>query len=328
LPEDNPEEIDLSQPSSGAKSGSPSLFELLEAAEADGLAEHNHARKLERLLGDIFRQDEYSSHLRQIPYNQRERAARMMDNLLATLRVDEETAIRNRYHLGKPGRINSENATTFVGPIEEGSFEQKALKKLENLARSLIRPETSHWMLMFEGLEPPRVPADITPVIEKIKRLTPALIDHLKTHEEDIRRIHWRVFEHLIAEFFASWGFHDVRLVGRNARTSADIYAATVLKPLEVEHRYFIEVKRWKDKVGIDVINQVLGAFIGERDRYGWHAAMIVTVEGFTDFEKWNREELKMKGIELREKQDLLRWLRDYKQNENGLWLSKSSDKL
>jgi hypothetical protein len=35
--------------------------------------------------------------------------------------------------------------------------------------------------------------------------------------------------------------------------------------------------------------NQVLGAFLGERERFGWNAALIVTVGGFKDFGKWSR---------------------------------------
>ena len=50
------------------------------------------------------------------------------------------------------------------------------------------------------------------------------------------------------------------------------------------------------ERKGIEVINEVLGAYIGERERFGWNAALIVTVGGFKDFEKWSREELKFKG--------------------------------
>lgn len=163
--------------------------------------------------------------------------------------------------------------------------------------------------------------AELTYVIEKIKRLTPELIAHLRRHDEDLLKVQPRVFEHLVAEFFASWGFKDVRLVGTNPRSSADIYVAQVVNPLGIEHRYFIEVKRWKHKVGIEVINQVLGAMIGEKEQFGWHAAMIVTVAGFTEFEKWNKEQLKLKGIELKDRDDLLRWLKEYKESESGLWL-------
>jgi hypothetical protein len=175
--------------------------------------------------------------------------------------------------------------------------------------------------MIFGGVKPLKAPTELTEAIEKIKQLTPELIAHLRNHEDDLIKVNPRVFEHLIAEFFASWGFDDVRLVGTNPRTSADIYVVKTVNPLGIEFRYFIEVKRWKDKVGIEVINQVLGAMIGEKEQFGWHAAMIVSVGGFAEFEKWDRQQLKLKGIELKDKQDLLKWLQDYKESSSGLWL-------
>lgn len=117
-----------------------------------------------------------------------------------------------------------------------------------------------------------------------------------------------------------------MRLVGSNPLTSADIFASIYPEPLGSEIRFFVEVKRWKDKIGIEVIDKVLGALIGERETFGWHAGMIVSIAGFKDFKKYTPERIRLKGIELKDKDDLLRWLKDYKQSRNGLWLP-SSDK-
>ena len=125
----------------------------------------------------------------------------------------------------------------------------------------------------------------------------------------------------MIAEFLASWGFEEVHLVGRNPRTSADIFAVHTVNPIGTKFRYFIEVKRWKHKVGVQVIDQVYGAMLNERPIFGWHAAMIVSLVGFKDFEKYTRESLVLKGVELKDSNDLLRWLRGYRPNGNGLWL-------
>jgi len=162
---------------------------------------------------------------------------------------------------------------------------------------------------------------DLVPVIETIEQLTPSLITHLKSHEEDIDKLRWDVFEHLVAEFLASSGFKDVRLVGRSSVTSADIFAAYTIDSIGTKVRYFIEVKRWKNKVGVEIIDQVYGAMLNERSQFGWHAAMIVSLVGFKDFRKYNRVELALKGIELKERDDLLRWLNGYKPNKDGLWL-------
>ena len=90
--------------------------------------------------------------------------------------------------------------------------------------------------------------AEIVPVIEQIKKLEPELISHLKNYSDDLLKIRPTLFEHLFAEFLAAQAFDDVRLVGRNPNTSADIYAAKQIVGPEINLRLFVEVKRWKGK--------------------------------------------------------------------------------
>lgn len=119
----------------------------------------------------------------------------------------------------------------------------------------------------------------------------------------------------------ATRGFQDVRLVGRDPKTSADIYAAANYDPLGVKLRFFIEVKRNRNAIGIQVINEVLGAMITERDQFGWHAGLIVSTGGFRSVRKYTPLELSLRGIEMKDKKDLLMWLEDYQPDKNGLWL-------
>jgi HJR/Mrr/RecB family endonuclease len=245
------------------------------------------------------------------------------NSVLVTLSPREEVVIKLRFGLGPDGRSHTlkEVANKFdVSIYRVRQIEAKALRKLRHPARArlfgVFLDETRSWS---GGVQPP--PVELTPVVETITKLTPGLIAHLKRHEDDLTKIHWRVFEHLVAEFFASRGFKDVSLVGTNAATAADIYAALYIDQIGIEHRYFIEVKRWKHKVGIEVVDRVYGALISERERFGWHAAIIVSAIGFKDMEKWTPYQLRMKGVELKDRDDLLRWLRDYEQKESGLWL-------
>jgi hypothetical protein len=76
-------------------------------------------------------------------------------------------------------------------------------------------------------MQPPQALAD---VVESVKKLTPELIEHLRSRKDDLTKIRWDVFEHLVGEFLAHQGFKDVRLVGRDPRTSADIYATWVIR--------------------------------------------------------------------------------------------------
>ncbi len=255
--------------------------------------------------------------------------AQAVETSLLTLTPREEQVIRLRLGLTLREQDYSQQyvANLFgVSRYRIRKIEQKALRKLRHPSRSrglkafLESPERELQNFLAQRSSPERL-IELVPVIETIKRLEPSLITHLQKHNNDLHKINPLVFEHLVAEFLAARGFSDVRLVGRNARTSADIFAAKFIRAAEIPIKLFVEVKRWKDTIGIEVINQVLGAFLSERERFGWNAAMIVTVGGFTDFEKWTREELELKGLFLKDRDDLLRYLDGYKQNDNGLWL-------
>jgi hypothetical protein len=175
------------------------------------------------------------------------------------------------------------------------------------------------------GLRALRVPLPqtqaLSDVIESIRNLTPDLVQHLRSHKDDLRKIRWDVLEHLVGECLAQQGFRDVRLVGRDPRNSADIYATWIIDSTGMVFRLFVEVKRWKERVGITVINEVLGAIFAERQRFGWHAGMIVSIGGFSDSERMAASYLSLKGVELKAREYLLRWLENYRPNKNGLWL-------
>lgn len=162
---------------------------------------------------------------------------------------------------------------------------------------------------------------DVSDVITRATELTPYLITCLKNHENDLRKLSWQVFEHLIAEFFASWGYEDVCVIGRNPQTAADIIAMRKPDTSGVGIRYFIEVKRWKNRVGVEVVDRVIGALLAEREKFGWHLGMIVTIADFKKMEKYKPSHLSMLGIELRNGDDVRSWLREYQFHQKGLWL-------
>lgn len=162
---------------------------------------------------------------------------------------------------------------------------------------------------------------EVRTVLEQIRGLTPGVMAHLRGRNEDLDAVPPDVFEHLIAELLTSMGFLDVSLVGRNRETAADLFAAHKVESLGTRVRFFVEAKRRRDRIGIEVVHQVLGAMLVERPRHGWHAAMIVSAGGFKDFRNFSRNELKRLGVELKDRDDLLRWLEGYRPNKAGLWL-------
>ena len=100
---------------------------------------------------------------------------------------------------------------------------------------------------------------DFSDRIRLIDTLSVELIAHLKEAGHDLDKLRWDVFEHLIAEFLASKGFQDVSLVGHDPLTSADIYAVHLVPAVDEKLRFFVEVKRTRDAVGIEVDQQRAG---------------------------------------------------------------------
>jgi HJR/Mrr/RecB family endonuclease len=245
-----------------------------------------------------------------------------IDEVLATLTPREEKVIKMRFGLGSSELINTQNEVGFYYAVTRNrisQIESKALRKLRHPSRAKRISRQLTQILDSADYSKPNV-QELQFVVQKITRLTPDLIKHLQKNEDDLLKLNPYVFEHLIAEFFARWGF-DVSLVGQNSRTAADIYAAKIMDPIGVEHRYFIEVKRWRDRVGIEVIERVIGAMLLEKEKFGWHAGLIVTAGGFKDFKRWTKQQLDFKGISLMDKDNLLKHLQEYEPNANGLYL-------
>jgi hypothetical protein len=167
----------------------------------------------------------------------------------------------------------------------------------------------------------------IASVLEQVKELTPYLITHLKNNPDDLRLVPWGIFEHLIAEFFAGMGYEEVKLMGRSAKTAADIFALRRIQPDGTPIRVFIEVKRWRDKVGVEVVDRVYGAFISEKHTFGWHMAIVVSLAGFKEIKKHDPDTLRMMGVSLKDGNDVAKWLKDYKFCDRGLWLPEAMGK-
>ena len=235
--------------------------------------------------------------------------------ILVTLTPREEKIIRMRFGIEEPKSTQQEIAEHFsVTRQRISQIEATALRKLNELTTKYQKE-----------ISPPVALPD---VIETVDSLTFGLINYLKRHKQNIDKISWNVFEHLVAEFLASQGFIDVRLVGRDSSTSADIYAAILADPIGTKIRFFVEVKREKKKVGINIITGIFGAISLEKEKYGWHAGLIVSSSGFKKFKKHTKTELKLKGVELKDRQDLLKWLENYIPNKNGLWLPDPKRKM
>lgn len=253
--------------------------------------------------------------------------------VLCTITPREEVILRWRFGIPPDFKQEIETVADFAEHYNISvrkflEIERKAIRRLRYGPRAKILREAgidpaklSGHLNSRDSAEIQQRIASVERVITNVEQLTPELMAHLRKHFDDLGQIPHDVFEHLVAELLASWGWDEVKRVGRNSETSADILAGRFDDNLGERIRYYVEVKRWKDRIGIEVINQVLGAMIDERPRFGWHAAMIVTVAGAKEFRKYSKEELRLKGIWIKDRSDLERWLEGYRYLPSGLWL-------
>lgn len=198
---------------------------------------------------------------------------------------------------------------------------RQRLQQLEERAWAKIEDEM--WRALRSLQRPPAV--DLSEALESVRRITPELLGYLRQHTQDLQSLQPDVFEQLIAELLAGVGWEDVRLVGRDPRTSADILAGHYCSSVGARIRVFVETKRWRGKVGVEVFNSVLGAMISERDTFGWHQAWIVALGGAATTRKLSPEQWHLKGVEVKDSVDITRWLAGYRPNALGLWLPRES---
>ena len=122
-------------------------------------------------------------------------------------------------------------------------------------------------------------------------------------HPEKLAEMHWRDFEHLVAELFARDGFH-VTLTSQSGDRGVDLYAArqTGLGTL----LYVVECKRFASgrAVGPGLVRELRGVI----DRETATGGVLVTTSFFS---RGAREEQRSiaSRLSLRDQKDISHWL-------------------
>ncbi len=243
-----------------------------------------------------------------------------LENLFKTLSYREREVIKLLYGLGdgysytyeEIGRIFKVSTSTIR------RVEKKAIRKLQK------SPEAADLLLQSEEAEKDKgaeIQLELQETLESIRELSVELLLYLKDHPDNLIKLPSNIFEQLVAECLASKGFDEIKLVGKNPHTAADIFAIEKSSKSGSRIRYFIEVKRWKDKVGVEIIDRIYGAFQSEKITWGWHIAMVVSLAGFKKMFKYSPRILELMGVELRNKDDVVAWLNDYRPSDKGLWM-------
>ena len=148
--------------------------------------------------------------------------------------------------------------------------------------------------------------------ISEIKNTIPQLIKLIQEDSSYIYRITTREFEEIVAEIFRAQGYH-VTLTKRTRDGGKDIIAIH-RNVLGLETCYFIECKRHAldSKVDVSIVREVYGV---HSTRNGPNKSIIATTSTFTpDAIQYVNNEVRSRwDMELKDIQDVLQWIRNYK---------------
>jgi superfamily II DNA or RNA helicase len=107
--------------------------------------------------------------------------------------------------------------------------------------------------------------------------------------EESLKQGTWQAFERVVFRLLLHEGFEDVRLVGQTADQGADILAYRFGK------RWLFQAKRWKARVGIEVVDRTLDAI----RTYRAQVPVIVALSGFDEEVREHQRALMSRGFPL-----------------------------
>ncbi|MCG5526323.1 restriction endonuclease [Ectothiorhodospira haloalkaliphila] len=148
--------------------------------------------------------------------------------------------------------------------------------------------------------------------ISEIKNTIPQLIKLIQEDSSHIYRITTREFEEIVAEIFRAQGY-QVTLTKRTRDGGKDVIAIH-RNILGLETCYFIECKRHAldSKVDVGIVREVYGV---HSTINGPNKSVIATTSTFTPdaIQYVNNEVISRWDMELKDIQDVLQWIRNYK---------------
>jgi superfamily II DNA or RNA helicase len=106
---------------------------------------------------------------------------------------------------------------------------------------------------------------------------------------ESLRSVTWQGFERLVLRLLLLEGFDGARLVGQTGDKGADVVAH------KAGRRWLFQIKRWRAKVGVDVVDQTLAAL----RMYRADIPVIVALNGFDRAALEQQVRLQQEGLPL-----------------------------
>jgi methionyl aminopeptidase len=224
--------------------------------------------------------------------------------------LDQELEIGQTLHViamaQAPARlIEGPNGVTAV--TEDGSFASSA--------GHVIVLDDDGPIVLTQG---PWEEEERRPLVESIRTVSSELVQYTRYHPSALYHVDPHVFERLVGEILASWGF-SLEFNVRTVSGEVDILGFT-RDVLGNRIGYVIECKRYarKNLVGLSEVTRLHGIREDLRYRSRVQNALLVTT---SDFTKPARRMAAERHLDLRNYEALLDWLSAYKVRESGLYL-------
>lgn len=149
-------------------------------------------------------------------------------------------------------------------------------------------------------------------IIQEIKKLTIDIIHELKKYPNKIYDIPPRIFEELVAEILASYGW-EVHITQQTRDGGYDLFAIT--KDISgLSNSLIVECKRWSpdNKVGIDIVERLFWV----KQKICASNALLATTSYFEKGVK--NYKASRYDLELKDYEGILEWINEYHPNPDG----------
>lgn len=154
---------------------------------------------------------------------------------------------------------------------------------------------------LFDEKEIKKTSAEISTI--QLNTFDPSLYNKIITNPVLIHSTTWRDFEYLLKEILSAFEY-EVELQKGTKDGGIDIIA---IKKNDIfgEHKYLIQAKKWKNKVGVEPVQRL--AFL--KDYYNVSKACLATTSTFTKG-AWDLAKMYPWQLELKDYNGLLDWMK------------------
>lgn len=153
----------------------------------------------------------------------------------------------------------------------------------------------------------------------QLSLIEPNDISSLIENRNELANIKDRFFEELIADLLKADGFEEIELISRVNAPGPDIIAYNS-NPTGGKQQFIVECKRWKNKVGIEVVRSLMYRVDTE---YRATGGILVSTADFTKDVRDEARKLHMWRLTLKDGRDVLEWLKKHAGSISEKWVNR-----